>query len=212
MTGLRATVLFADVVRSRADSAAATSWLRVLTSELEAAYSSDERLAPFGFTQGDELQALLAPSADPIAAVVRGGLHPTARPMRWAIAHGEVDAGSGPATERTGPAFLAARRLLDAAAARRDGLLVATGDPESDELLDDLAPLLAERLDDLTARQREVARLLLVEGIRRSDAAVRLGVSRATVSVVAERAGVRGIGRLADALGRIVRTGIEARA
>ena len=53
----------------------------------------------------------------------------------------------------------------------------------------------AELLDDLTDRQRVIARLILVEGLRRSEAAERLGVSRATVSVAADRAHVRSIGR-----------------
>ena len=87
------------------------------------------------------------------------------------------------------------------------GLVVESGDPPTDELLDDIAPLLAELLGDLTLRQRVVARLLLVEGLRRSEAAARLGVSRATVSVAAERAHVRSIGRLAAAIGRLFTEG-----
>src|SRR5262245_56754340 len=122
--------------------------------------------------------------------------------MRWVVVAGEVDPGQGPATQRTGAAFLRARERLDEAAARRDGLLAATGDPSADALLDDVAPLLAELLNDLTDRQRVVARLILVEGFRRSEAAARLGVSRATVSVAADRAYVRSIGRLANALSR----------
>ena len=51
-----------------------------------------------GLTQGDELQLLLAPGADPFRAVLRAGLHPDALPMRWAIVAGGIDPGSGPAT------------------------------------------------------------------------------------------------------------------
>ena len=47
--------------------------------------------------------------------------------------------------------------------------------------------MLAALLAELTDRQREVARLLLIEGLRRAEAAERLGVSRATVSVIATR-------------------------
>ncbi|TMF34298.1 MAG: hypothetical protein E6I26_12455 [Chloroflexi bacterium] len=77
-----------------------------------------------------------------------------------------------------------------------------TGDPRTDELLDGTAPLLGELLEDLTRRQREIARLMLVEGLRQSEVADRLGVSRATVSVAADRAHIRSIGELA----RVVRT------
>ena len=195
-------VLFGDVVRSRRDSVAATAWLRTLTADLTAAYAVDERLAPFEFTQGDELQGLLSTAADPTMAVLRASLHDAAVPMRWVIVRGSVDPGHGPATQRSGPAFIAARERLAAAATRRERIAVVSGDPETDTLLDGLAPLLGELLADLTDRQRVIARLLLVEGLRRSEAAELLGVSRATVSVAADRAHVRSIGELA----RVVRT------
>jgi DNA-binding NarL/FixJ family response regulator len=70
--------------------------------------------------------------------------------------------------------------------------------------------LLAKLLADLTDRQRVVARLILVDGLRRSEAAARLNVSRATVSVAAERAHVREIGRLTSAIGRIFAAGAAA--
>jgi hypothetical protein len=203
------TVIFGDVVRSRRDATGSTAWLRSLAAELETAVPESDRLAPFEFTQGDELQGLLAPGVDPFGIVLRAGLHPDRRPMRWAVVAGEVDPGRGPATQRTGPAFLGARERLEEASARRDGLVVATGDPSADALLDEIAPLLAELLADLTDRQRVVARLILVEGLRRSEAATRLGVSRATVSVAADRAHVRSIGRLADALARVFAEGAK---
>ncbi|MEA2605253.1 MAG: hypothetical protein QOI00_10, partial [Chloroflexota bacterium] len=53
-------MLFGDVIRSRREPTAATAWLRTLTSDLEGAYADNERLAPFEFTQGDELQGLLS--------------------------------------------------------------------------------------------------------------------------------------------------------
>jgi DNA-directed RNA polymerase specialized sigma24 family protein len=117
--------------------------------------------------------------------------------MRWIVAAGQVDPGRGPATQRTGDAFLRARARAEDRATRRDGLLMSSGDPMTDAALDDLTPLLADLLADLTKRQRTVARLVLVEGLRRSEAAERLEVSRATVSVVAERAHLRSIDRLA---------------
>jgi TrfB plasmid transcriptional repressor len=197
-----ALVLFGDVIRSRRDSAAATAWLRILTTDLTAAYPEAQRLAPFEFTQGDEIQGLLAPGADPLRAVFRATLHPDAARMRWVVVAGEVDPGRGPATQRSGPAFIAARERLADAATRRELLAVVSGSSATDELLEGLAPLLGELLADLTDRQREIARLILVEGLRRSEAAERLGVSRATISVAADRAHIRSIGELA----RVVRT------
>ena len=197
-----ALVLFGDVVRSRRDSAAAATWLRTLGADLTAAYPADERLADFEFTQGDEIQGLLAPTADPTRAILRATLHPDAHRMRWVIVAGQVDPGRGPATQRSGPAFITARERLTAAMARREHLAVVSGDPDTDDLLDGLAPLLGVLLDELTDRQREIAWLLLVDGLRRSEAAERLGVSRATISVAAERAHLRGLGELA----RVVRT------
>jgi DNA-binding CsgD family transcriptional regulator len=193
-------VIFGDVIRSRRDAQAATGWLRTLAADLNEAIAGAERLAPFEFTQGDELQGLLAPGANPLTAILRGTLHPEARPMRWVVTAGEIDPGRGPATQRSGPAFIAARERLAQANNRRERVAVVSGDAPTDELLDGLGPLLGELLADLTDRQREIAWLLLVEGLRRSDAAERLGVSRATVSVAADRAHLRSIGELARVL------------
>jgi hypothetical protein len=197
-------VVFGDVVRSRRDAPASTAWLRALAAELGEAYPPADRLADFEFTQGDELQGLLAPGVDPLGIVLRAGLHPDALQMRWVVVAGEVDPGRGPATQRTGPAFLRARERMAEAGAQRVGLVVDSGDERTNALLDDIAPALAELLGDLTKRQRVVARLLLVDGLRRSEAAVALNVTRATVSVAAERAHVRSIGRLASVLSRML--------
>jgi DNA-binding NarL/FixJ family response regulator len=200
-------VVFGDVVDSRRGAARSTGFLRALRDELGAAYRPDERLADVGLTQGDELQVLLAPCADPFAAVLRAGLRPDALPMRWVIVAGDVDDGTGPATERTGAAFLAARELIGSAKRRRQTLAARTEDPDTDALLDDLGSLLPVLLADLTERQREAARLVLIDGLRRSDVAERLGVSRATVSVMADRAHVREIGGLARGLARAFTAG-----
>jgi RNA polymerase sigma factor (sigma-70 family) len=203
-------VLFGDVVRSRVDAPAGTAWLRELITELETVYPRSARLAPFAFTQGDELQGLLRSEADPFEAVLRGTLNERALPMRWVIVAGAVEPGHGPATERTGPAFLAARTLLEQARARRDGLVVRVGDARADDLLAELAPLLADLLADLTERQRSIARLMLVDRLRQSEVAERVGVSRATISVMAERARIRRIEGLLAVLRRIVADGVAA--
>ena len=206
-TGERAIVLFGDVVDSRMDPAAATAWLRTLCMELDMLYAED-RVAGFGFTLGDELQGLLTPSADPFRAVLHAGLHDGYRVMRWAVAAGPIEAGTGPATERSGQAFIAARQALGDARRHHDRLVVRTGDPRADDLLDDLAPLLVELLDGMSDKQRVVARLLVGEGLRQAEAADRLGVARATISVVARRARARSIGRLTRALRTIFAEGI----
>jgi DNA-binding CsgD family transcriptional regulator len=207
---MNAIVLFGDVVRSRRDSTASTTWLRTLKAELTAAWPADARLAPFEFTQGDEIQGLLVPDADPLQAVLRASLHPQSRPMRWVIVAGEVDPGTGPATQRTGAAYLHARERMADASRRGDNLLMSTGDPRTDALLDRLAPLLAELLDDLTVRQVVIGRLLVIDGLRQSEVADRLKVTRATVSVAADRAHIRSITRLADALRELFVAGQEA--
>jgi DNA-binding CsgD family transcriptional regulator len=211
MTDRRGIVLFGDVADSRVEAARATAWLRMLSRDLDRHYGRD-RLAPFGFTQGDEIQGLLAVSADPTAAVLRAALHPHAMPMGWVIVAGPVEPGRGPATQRTGRAFIEARELVAVAKKRRQDLLVRSGDPATDELLDDVAPALAALLAGLTGRQRTIAQLILVDGLRQSDAAQLLGVSRPTVSVAVERAHIREIGGLARAIRRLLAAGLAAAA
>ena len=203
-TGL---VLFGDVVDSRRDPGA-TAWLRALRADLDDAYPRPERLAAFGFTQGDEIQGLLATTADPFRAVLRAGLRPDARALRWAIVAGPIEPGSGPSTERTGTAFHVARDLLARAKAQRLGLVAMTGDPATDALLADLGPLLPALLDELTARQREIGRLIVVDELRRAEAAERLHVSRATVSVIADRGRVRHLQGLARAMATLFAEGV----
>jgi hypothetical protein len=202
-------VLFGDVVGSRRDSVGATAWLRDLVSELDGAFGT-ERLAPFGFTQGDELQGLLAPAADPFAAVLRAALGPGSKRMRWVIVRGDVDpdpiGGKAPATERSGPAFATARSAIEGARTGHERLVILTGRPEVDGLLADLAPALVDMLDGLTERQRSVARLALIEDLRQSEVADRLKVRRATISVSFSRARVRPLQRLVAGM-RLVYSG-----
>jgi RNA polymerase sigma factor (sigma-70 family) len=202
-----AIVLFGDVVDSRRAPAAASAWLRQLCFELEGLYEG-ERLASFAFTQGDELQGLVLPSGDPVRGVLYASLHEAARPMRWAVVHGLVERGEGPATEWGGDAFVQARELIETTRRQRDGLLMVSGDARIDELLAEVAPVLAELLRDLSARQRTVARLVLLDGLRQADVADRLDVSRATVSVTYGRARVRSIERMTAAVRTIFRMGV----
>lgn len=208
---LRGVVVFGDVVDSRRAAAASTAFLRGLIVEMEACYPAALRLAPPGITQGDELQVLLAIDADPFALVTRACLRPDARSMRWVAVAGGIDPGRGPATERTGAAFLRARSRMERAKSTRDRLAAETGDPGVDLLLADLAPLLPRLLADLTPRQREVARPILVESLRRADVAEQLGISRATVSVMADRARVRELAGLGRALSTLFGAGVSRR-
>jgi RNA polymerase sigma factor (sigma-70 family) len=209
MIGQMGLVLFGDVVGSRRDSAGSTAWLRELVAELDSAYGP-ARLAPFGFTQGDELQGLLAPEADPLTAVLRAALGPAGRRMRWVFVRGDVDedaTGTAPATERTGPAFVVARDAIGEARTSHERLVILTGRPEVDSLLADLAPALVDMLDGLTDRQRIVARLALIEDMRQSEVADRLHVRRATISVSFNRARVRSLQRLVAGIRRVYSNG-----
>ena len=197
-------VLFGDVVASRRAAVAATAWLRALRADLMNAYPERDRLAAFEFTQGDEIQGLLSPSADPTRAVLRSSLDPARRPMRWVIVRGPIDPGEGPATQRSGGAFITARERLASAAGRGDAVTATTSDERTNAILDAVAPVLGELLADLTPRQREIAWPILVDGVRQSDAAVRLGVSRATVSVAVRRAHLRSISDLAGVVRLLV--------
>ena len=207
----RGIVILADVIGSRRQPGAAAAWLRRLAGEFDTLYGQ-QRLARFAFTQGDELQGLLHHDADPLRAVLTGALDEDRLPMRWVVVAGAVEEGTGPATERSGPAFFAARELIGAGPRVRDGLIMRTGAEPADRLLADLAPVLAELLAELSPRQRTIARLALLEGQRQADIADRLGVSRATVSVTWGRARVRSLGRLADATRAIFAEGVAAAA
>lgn len=204
------TVLVGDVVDSRFDLAGSSAWIRRLSAELSAIVPR-EQVAPFDFTQGDEVQGLLRPTADPFRYVLEAALHEAAPAMRWVIVAGRVEAGEGSATRRTGEAFVAARALIGEAKHRHDGLLALSGDPTADALLDDLAPVLANSLAAMTPRQRLIARPMLLEGSRQADVAARLGVSRATVSVAYGRGRVRDAERLVRAIRHIFQAGLARR-
>ena len=195
-------VLLGALVEARRDRAEATVWLRSLVTELDDAYGG-LKLAPFGVTQGDELQGMLVATADPLLAVLRAALRSEPRPIRWVCVRGAVDPGEGSATQRTGSAFLAARAAIDAARAGHERLVIRTGRADADELLDGMTPAMADLLYALTPRQQEVARLALIEGLRQSEVAERLRVRRATISVSFARARVLPLARLAAAIRRV---------
>lgn len=211
MIGESGLVLFGDVVASRRDAPAATAWLRSLVAELDSAYDG-ETLAPFAFTQGDEVQGLLDPHADPFRAFLLAALDPSGMPIRWVAIRGRIDPGEGPAIERTGEAFLHAREALEQMPGGHPRLVVRTGEREADELLADLTPALPELLGELTKRQKLVARLALVEGMRQAEIADRLGVKRATVSISFRRAHVRTLEGLLRACRRAYAAGASAMA
>lgn len=185
--------------------------LTSLVAVLDAAYPAP-RLA--GFSAGSSrIVGLLEPDADPLAAVLAIGLLDRPPRVRWSILEGEPLAGGrGPAERLAAPLLAKADDGLASARARRDRIVVRTGVPGADRLLEAIAPLLAELLEDLTDRQRTVARMLLVDGLRQADVADALGVSRATVSVMVARGRIRSIDRLAGAVRSIVAAARQARA
>ena len=70
----------------------------------------------------------------------------------------------------------------------------------ADELLAGTAPVLAAIIAGMTDRQREIAHLSLIDGLRQSDIAERLRIARPTVSIAAARGDLRNLGRLAEAV------------
>jgi hypothetical protein len=202
MEETRALVLVGEVISLRKDRPEAVTWLRDVAAELDEACGA-ARMAPFGLTQDDELQGLLAPDADPLAAVLQAALHAGARRVRWACVLGSVDPGEGPATQRRGQAFAAARQAIVEARTGHERLVIRTGDEEADALLGDMAPALVDLLDGLTDRQRAVAHLALLDGLPQYQVADRLKVRRATTSVAFRRAKVLPIGRLAAGIRRV---------
>ncbi len=189
-----------DELRDPAGAPLGEAGLRRLAALLEAA-CEPAWMARFAVRDGS-LVGLLAADADPLRPILVAGLLPDAPHGRWAIAAG---AGSNEAA--------LVRRALEALAvarASRDALIVRTPEAGADRLLDAIAPLLLELVGELTERQRELARLLLVAGRRQADAADLLGVSRATVSVMAARGRVRAIHRRAGAVRVIVAAALAA--
>jgi DNA-binding transcriptional regulator LsrR (DeoR family) len=71
--------------------------------------------------------------------------------------------------------------------------------------------VLGELLADLTTRQREIAWPILVDGLRQSEVATQLRVSRATISVAARRAHLRSIADLAGVVRLLVASPLAAR-
>ncbi len=191
-----------DELRDPAGAPLDEAQLGRLAVLLEAACEPASR-ARFAVRDG-VIVGLLAADADPLRPILVAGLLPEAPRGRWAVAAcpgWEEDALVGHALE-----------ALAIARASRDGLVVRTPEPGADRLLDAIAPLLAELLGELTERQRELARLLVLDGRRQADAADVLGVSRATVSVMAARGRVRAIQRLAGAVRALVAAALDASA
>lgn len=135
--------------------------------------------------------ALTAPDA--LDRVVACRLDRADAAARWGIGAGCDDATAG------------TRAAVALQLARERGVQVgfATGDPWRDALLADLELALSALLDDLTPRQAEIARLVLVNGARQVEVAQALGVSRATVSVAVSRGrlpAIAGVRRAMEAL------------
>jgi DNA-directed RNA polymerase specialized sigma24 family protein len=81
--------------------------------------------------------------------------------------------------------------------------VIRTGRAEADELLAGMTPALVDLIEGLTPRQRVVTRLALIDGLRQSEVADRLGVRRATISVSFGRAKVQTLQRLVAAIRKV---------
>jgi RNA polymerase sigma factor (sigma-70 family) len=207
--GSLAIALLGEAIGPRRDPRSSRGWLARLGHELDDHYA-DELLLPFAAAGGVELRGLLRATADPLAAVLRGALGPEARRMRWAIALGAAEPGETLMDDVAGEAFELARGALERARRHHDALILVTSDPAANGLLEALGPVLGDTLARLTARQRTVARLMLVEGRRQAEVAEELGVSRATISVNVARSRLRSMTRLVAATNAIFASGFPA--
>ena len=169
-------MIFGDVVRSRRDASGVDGLAAHARGGARDDLSPADRLADFEFTQGDELQGLLAISASiPFRRGLRAGLHPDRRPMRWVVGGRRGRPGprsgdrSGPARRSCRPASCWRRRRPGATASSVD-----SGDPPTDAAprRHRAAARRAARRPDRSA-SGSIARLLLVDGLRRSEAAAR---------------------------------------
>jgi len=134
-----------------------------------------------------------ATGPDVLDRVVAFRLDRAVASVRWGVGAGGDDAS---ATRR-------ATEALQLAGERGAEVGFATGDPWRDALLADLELALSALLDDLTPRQAEIARLVLVDRARQVEVAQALGVSRATVSVAVSRgrlAAIAGVRRAMEML------------
>ncbi|WP_448628089.1 hypothetical protein [Geodermatophilus sp. URMC 64] len=135
-------------------------------------------LLPFERTAGDEFQGLLAEPADVVEAVLR-----LVRLGGWSIGvgAGQVQTPLPDSTRAgSGPAFLAARRAVDAAKQRPFRLAVRGAvPPEAADAQAVLSALAA--LVDRRSEQAWQAIALVEEGRTQADAATALGISRQAV-------------------------------
>ena len=197
-----ALILLGEVAGSHHDGSGSTPWLRSLASELDEAYGP-ERLAPFEVSEGGVLAGRLTWTADPLVAVLHGALGSGSPPLRWICVRSCPDTLDGAAGDAGLPGSAAAFEALKVARVGHEQLVLRTGRADIDRLLADMTPALVGMLGDLTARQRDVARMALLEGLRQSEVAQRLGVRRATVSVSFARARIQSLAALVSAIRRV---------
>ena len=137
---------------------------------------------------------------------VVAGLQAAVPPLRWGLAAASL--GGQPGRREQAAVIDAAVEALAEGTLRRSPITVRTGAPGPDALIADLASALPALLAGLTDRQREAGRLLLIDGLRRSEIAATLRISRPTVSVMVDRARLLELNRLARGLDEILRTSV----
>jgi hypothetical protein len=202
MEEIPALILLGEVAGTRQDGSGSTAWLRSLASELDEAYGP-ERLGHFDLSESGVLGGRITGTADPLVAVLHGALGSGSRPMRWICVRSCPDGLDGETGDAGLPGSAAAFEALKAARAAHEMLVLRTGRSDTDRLLADMTPALTGMLGDLTARQRAVARMALLEGLRQSEVAQRLGVRRATISVSFARARIQSLAALVSAIRRV---------
>jgi len=138
-----------------------------------------------------------------VARTVADACHPLA--VRMALGRGEISSG----LDRTdpdamdGPAYDVTGELLYRARKEERLLLVDTGDPRFDTLLNALMLLLQRHFEAWTSRQWEVVSLYRQLG-RQSEVAERLNVSQQSVSSTLAGAGWKTVAEVEESLRRIL--------
>lgn len=152
-------------------------------------------LSDFLVTLGDEFQGLLD-VPDPVPDIVQDIREqlPELR-LRLAVSKGILTTSrKKTALGMDGPAWHAARDLLEKSRARRDSVQVGvwfTGFRDDDLVLNAISGLLGHHWDKLVPTQREVVSVLRHHEGLRKDAATELGISQQSLSNRAQSAGAR---------------------
>jgi hypothetical protein len=181
-----------DVVESRRieQRAKAQDLLQDLLAFYNATFS-ESILAPFSLSRGDEIQALLVHAAVAPDILWHAAVRFPHSAIRFGFGVGELSTPLAPLPMQTdGPAWWAARKAVENAAATRRNGGVWQGFDGDDQVLTAFGTLLGHVRGRLTQRQRAVLEQLR-SGADMVQVAERLGITKQAVSGIVAAAGWR---------------------